>query len=76
MEIDIGNFTPVDGVNDKAVYAEATIYTDPAQGGENVSLYLRLPYDPNLTIGDLQRLTKLEAIKKMRAAADWLSETE
>ncbi|MEZ3499327.1 hypothetical protein [Pantoea sp. KPR_PJ] len=70
MEIDVGNFTRVKG---NAVYAEVTIYTDPDSGGENVSLYLKLPYKHETTLADLEALAKNEAIKQMRAAADWLA---
>lgn len=71
MEIDIGSFTRVEGNN---VYAEVTIYTDPDSGGENVSLYLKLPYQVETTLAELEKLAKREAIKQMRAAADWLAE--
>lgn len=67
----MGGFTRVEG---ESVYAEVTIYTDPDSGGENVSLHLRLPYAVGTTLADLERLAKTEAIKKMRAAADWLAE--
>ncbi len=71
MEIEIGNFTRVEG---KFVYAEVTIYTDPDSGGENVSLYMKLPYEVEATLADLEKLARTEAIKKMRSAADWLVE--
>ncbi|WP_293797595.1 hypothetical protein [uncultured Pantoea sp.] len=71
MEIDIGSFTRVEENN---VYAEVTIYTDPDSGGENVSLYLKLPYQVETTLAELEKLAKREAIKQMRAAADWLAE--
>ncbi|TPE14888.1 hypothetical protein FJP62_14245 [Pantoea vagans] len=69
MEIEIGNFTRVEG---KSVYAEVTIYTDPDSGGENVALYLKLPYEVETTLAELEKLAKTEAIKQMRSAADWL----
>ncbi|MBA0034770.1 hypothetical protein HS962_00735 [Pantoea sp. BIGb0393] len=71
MEIDIGSFTRVEG---NTVYAEVTIYTDPNSGGENVSLYLKLPYQVETTLAELEKLARSEAIKQMRAAADWLAE--
>lgn len=71
MEIEIGSFTRVE---EKSVYAEVTIYTDPDSGGENVSLYLKLPYEVEITLAELEKLAKTEAIKKMRSAADWLAE--
>ncbi|EPN3521472.1 hypothetical protein ACTW1T_000308 [Cronobacter sakazakii] len=71
MDIEIGGFTRVEG---QFVYAEVTIYTDPEAGGENVSLYLKLPYEVETTLADLERLAKTEAIKKMRSVADWLAE--
>lgn len=73
MEIEIGSFTLVDKAHAKAIYAEVTIYTNPESGGENVSLYLRLPHEPGMTLEEIQQLTRLEAIKQMRAAADFLS---
>jgi len=71
MEIDIGSFTRVE---ENTVYAEVTIYTDPNSGGENVSLYLKLPYQVETTLAELEKLARSEAIKQMRAAADWLAE--
>ncbi|WP_039058135.1 hypothetical protein [Enterobacter sp. Bisph1] len=71
MEIEIGNFTRVKG---NAVYTEVTIYTDPDSGGENVSLYLKLPYQHEAKLVELEKLAKNEAIKQLRAAADWLAE--
>lgn len=71
MEIDIGSFTRVEG---KGVYAEVTIYTDPDSGGENVSLYLKLPYEVETTLAELEKLAKSEAIRQMRVTADWLAE--
>ncbi|NNS05808.1 MULTISPECIES: hypothetical protein [Erwinia] len=71
MEIDIGSFTRVE---ENTVYAEVTIYTDPNSGGENVSLYLKLPYQVDTTLAELEKLARSEAIKQMRAAADWLAE--
>ena len=70
MEIDIGRFTRVE---ENSVYAEVTIYTDPNSGGENVSLYLKLPYQVETTLAELEKLARSEAIKQMRAAADWLA---
>ncbi|RCX04631.1 MULTISPECIES: hypothetical protein [Kosakonia] len=70
MEIDIGHFTRVKG---DTVYAEVTIYTDPDSGGENVSLYLKLPYQHEATLAELEELAKKEAFKQMRSAADWLA---
>jgi len=70
MEIEIGNFTRVEG---KSVYAEVTIYTDPDSGGENVSLYLKLPYEAETTLAELEKVVKAQAIKQMRSAADWLA---
>lgn len=69
MEIEIGSFTRVKG---ESVYAEVTIYTDPDSGGENVSLYLKLPYEVETTLAELEKLAKTVAIKQMRSAADWL----
>lgn len=66
MEIEIGSFTRVEG---KFVYAEVTIYTAPDSGGENVSLYLKLSYEVEATLVDLEKLAKAEAIKQMRFAA-------
>ncbi|WP_350260775.1 hypothetical protein AAF463_11440 [Pantoea sp. BJ2] len=71
MEIDIGSFTRVE---ENTVYAEVTIYTDPNSSGENVSLYLKLPYKVETTLDELEKLARSEAIKQMRAAADWLAE--